>query len=409
MRARGFTIVELMVSIVVAGVALVGVYFYYATVQYAMREEGRISQAQVNARLGMELVATDLQRAGYLATPNSRVDPMVCPASLIQVQPVIHRNGNGMVFERDQAMPGRALPSAGTNVNVFPDDVILYADYLNANEYLAQTIDADTGTVKLQPLLDYGDPFQPPDAGMPMRMTDAEFALLFPTSAFLRIVNRHGFMQFTTVTGVGGFDARTIMVNPRPIRYSPTDPCGVEGWCEGCRVNVVTGVWYRIEAYLDDPATPTVNEALQTDLVRYELDQNRQLIPGTREVVVENAVDFQVWFRVLLPGSGGSAFDIDVAQDVPLDATVGIGRGDLLFDGTAAARPELIRSAVVRLTVRTRIEDPKFVHRARTLPSERIKSFDLYPGTPGAAHVRTYTTEVQMPNLAFRNLLGGAP
>jgi len=70
--------VELLVSIVVAGVALTGIYYYYAIVQQTMREQSRLSETQLEARLGMELLASDLQRAGYLATPNSRVDRMVC-------------------------------------------------------------------------------------------------------------------------------------------------------------------------------------------------------------------------------------------------------------------------------------------------------------------------------------------
>jgi len=37
MSRRGFTIVELLVSIVVASVALAGIYYYYSTVQYSMR------------------------------------------------------------------------------------------------------------------------------------------------------------------------------------------------------------------------------------------------------------------------------------------------------------------------------------------------------------------------------------
>lgn len=410
--ARGFTIVELMVSLVVAAVALIGIYYYYATVQQTMREQGRISQAQLEARLGVELISADLQRAGFLATPNSDRDPLVCrPEGMtpLRIHPIVFRNGgtDGRIFARNATAPALAVPNAAQNTNVSPDDVILYGNYLNANEYLAETINAAARTVRLQPLLVYQEPgMADGGAATPATLTDAEFAQLFPTTAFLRIVNRHGFAQFTRIVGVSGFAARTLTVSPAPIQFSPATACGVEGFCEGCRVNVVNGVWYRIEqrAPADDPAT-SENETQVTDLVRYMVDQNGMPIPATRETVVQYAVDFQIWFRAVQPGAGGTAtFDLNLSPDIPDDATVVIGGAVNPPDGTLTARPEAIRAAIVRVTVRTRIEDPKFPFQARPDRRQRIKAWEVYPAAEGAAHVRTYTTEVQLPNIAFANL-----
>lgn len=412
MSRRGFTIIELMVSIVVAAVALIGIYYYYATVQQSMREQGRISQAQLEARLGIELISADLQRAGYLATPNSDRDPLVCrPEGMtpMRVHPIVFRNGasSGLIFAPNATAPSVAVPNAGQNVNVSPDDVILYGNYLNANEYLAETINAAASTIRLQPLLVYQDPgVADGGAAVPATLTDAEFRQLFPTTAFLRIVNRHGFAQFTRVTAVSGFDTRMLTVAPPPIQFSPATACGVEGFCEGCRVNVVNGVWYRIEqrAASDDPSTPE-NETTVTDLVRYFVDQNRAPIAATREVVVQYAVDFQVWFRAAQPGAGGSTtFDINLSPDVPDDVTTVIGGAVNPPDGTLTARPEAIRSALVRITVRTRTEDPKFPFQGRPDRRQRIKSWEIHPTAEGSAHVRTYTTEVELPNIAFANL-----
>jgi prepilin-type N-terminal cleavage/methylation domain-containing protein len=406
---KGFTIIELLVSIVVASVALVGIYFYYSTVQYSMREQGRISQAQLEARLGMELVASDLQRAGFLATPNSDVDPSVCRNNLVRIHPIIFHNGAaaGMVYAAsDTTTPSLALPNAAANANVGPDDVLLFGDYLNANEYLAETINVASSTVRLQPLILYPDPTEG-DAALQTAasMTDDEFAQLFPNTAFLRIVNRHGFAQFTRIASTTGFSSRTIAVTPAPIQFSPTQPCGVEGWCEGCRVNVVNGVWYRIEQRADDPATPD-DERRITDLVRYYVDQNRQPIAATREVVVQYAVDFQIWFRAAEPAAAGGelAYDMNLAPEVPADGTIVIDGAVNPPDFTLAAKPQAIRSAIIRLSVRTRMEDPKFPHQARPDRQQRLKSFEVDPLSDGAAHVRTYTTEVEMPNIAFANL-----
>jgi prepilin-type N-terminal cleavage/methylation domain-containing protein len=408
---KGFTIIELLVSIIVASVALAGIYVYYATVQYSMREQARISQAQLEARLGMELVASDLQRAGFLATPNSDVDPNVCRNNLIRIHPIIFHNGGaaGAVYApADTVSPSVPVLNFVQNTNISPDDVLLFGNYLNANEYLAFTINVASSTVQLQPLILYPDPSEG-DAALqvPATMDDDEFRQLFPTTAFLRIVNRHGFSQFTRISSVSSFDTRTITVSPAPIQFSPTQPCGVEGWCEGCRVNVVNGVWYRIEQRPDDAST-IEDERLITDLVRYYVDQDRLPIAATREVVVQYAVDFQIWFRAAQPQSGGGSatFDMDLTPDIPNDGTTMLGTGAAVPppDFQLSARPQAIRSAIVRLSVRTRLEDPKFPHQARPDRQTRLKSFDLQPTAEGAAHVRTYTTEVEMPNIAFANL-----
>jgi len=61
--------------------------------------------------------------------------------------------------------------------------VILYGNYLNASEYLAETIDVATATVRLQPLQRYPDPSAGSGAvAVPAAMTDDEFRQLFPTS-----------------------------------------------------------------------------------------------------------------------------------------------------------------------------------------------------------------------------------
>ena len=409
MRSKGFTIVELLVSVVVAGVALAGIYYYYSAVQGSMREQGRISQAQLEARLGMELIASDLQRAGFLATPNSVVDPSVTQqapgATALQlIQPIVFHDGTvGKVWPASADF----VPNAPQNVNIAPDDVTLYGNYLNADEYLADTINAAAGTVRLQPLLNYPIPGTATGGAAPLLvLNNQQFQELFPLTAFLRIVNRSGIAQFTRIASVD-FPTLKITVNPLPLQDGPGQTGGIVGFCDGCRVNVVNGVLYRIERRLNDPATPD-DESLITDLVRYFVNQAGAPLPAVREVVVAYAVDFQVWFRACQPGAGGGAATatINLNPNIPLDNVVVIGGAAIPLDGTLAAHPELIRSAIVRVTVRTRTEDPKFMFRPRTDPQDRIKAFDVYPTAEGAAHVRSYTTEVEMPNIAFMSLGG---
>ncbi|MDI7266900.1 MAG: prepilin-type N-terminal cleavage/methylation domain-containing protein [Myxococcota bacterium] len=381
----GFTIVELLVSIVIAGAALVGVYYYYATVQYSMREQAKISQAQLSARLGMELLASDLQRAGYLATPNTQADPLVVPNPALNVifHAILHRN------EDPQSVTGNAT----ANPNVNPDSLLLRGNYHNADEYLVNQIVAGGGAVFLQPLLAYPLPqYATGTGGQPLILDDEAFCRLFPRDALLRMVDMQGFMQFNPVLGCGGGVLRSVAVVP-PIQQWDADKGPVfGGYCEGCRVNVVNGVLYRIEIDAADPA--------KSDLARWMVDANGNPIDGTREVVVEYAVDFQVWFR----GAAGGNPPITVGQGpIPADDVVMVGApAPMPPDGTPTAQPELLRSAIVRLVVRTRLEDPKFEFMPRAGFAERIRSIDVAP-SPGAARVRSYTTEVHLANIALRN------
>jgi len=133
---------------------------------------------------------------------------------------------------------------------------------------------------------------------------------------------------------------------------------------------VVNGLWYRLERRTDDGATD-IDESLQTDLVRYMLDTSvdpPSPITASREVVVENAIDFQVWFRAAV-GAGGAAFTMDVADDLADDSTV------TLVPGRRCRAPgAAMRSAIVRLTVRTRLRTRVHVHGAVRVPTRRSGS-----------------------------------
>ena len=146
------------------------------------------------------------------------------------------------------------------------------------------------------------------------------------------------------------------------------------------------------------------------DLVRYMLDQDMNVIPATREVVIEHVVDFQVWYRQDDPeGASGPQpnVDMDWQPSLPLDNVIVLGipggTSPAPLDGSENAFPERLRSAIIKISVRTDVEDPDFPFIARTSAGE-LHRFELNPNALGAAHVRTLVTEVKLPNIAFRNL-----
>jgi len=73
--ARAFTLVELVVALS-AGIAVAGAaYFLSKSSLNVFESEGRLSQAQFSATMGMNRLVNDLQRAGFMANPNFVSEP----------------------------------------------------------------------------------------------------------------------------------------------------------------------------------------------------------------------------------------------------------------------------------------------------------------------------------------------
>jgi hypothetical protein len=418
-----------MVAIFIGAVVIAGVYAIFANSQRIFHQEGRIAQAQLGARTGLELLKNDLRRAGYLSSPNptpdpanpgSNIDPLVCfnhGLTGIQLQPVIHTNGTaGKVLDSSGMPTNIAYPSR--NADLAPDAVVLVGNYINTRTFLAQTINAPAGSIRLQTLAPTPPPGIDPEGATwsgSDPIGDSEFARMFPASvAFVRVLNRHGRMMFAPITGTSSATDQTVFVPTDALnQVSQTIQCGVEGYGEGSEVNVVNAILYRVEIDTTeqardqaDPGTPFK----KTDLVRYMLDQNLQVIPETREIVIEYVVDFQVWYRQDDPtGASGTQPNIDMQwtgslpEDERIVIDVPLGASPTPLDGSASAKPENLRSAIIKISVRTAEEDPEFPFIMRAA-GEPLVRFELNPNTEGAAHVRTLVTEVNLPNIAFRNL-----
>lgn len=401
----GFTLVELMVAVFVSSIIIYGMYSIYVSSQRIFHEEHRISQAQLGARLGMEVIKNDFKRSGYMSSPNINVDPMVCRnmggPGLLNIQPIVHTNGTaGVVF--NQAGSPVNIYRSDLNAGIAPDSVMLAGNYITTQSFFAQIIRASAGRIKLQSLQRLKLPGEDPTIPLPIP-TDPEFQRMFPVNSYLRVVNKYGFMMFSRITSVESAATAVINVNPPlPDASSAAVRCGVHGFGEGSEVNVVNLVLYRIEV---DPAEAS---GKKTDLVRWQIDANLNTIPGTREIIVEHAVDFQVWFRQDDPGGAPMPGrpNITFGPDVPPDSVVVIvsgGNPEPLLDGSLNAHPENMRTAIIRLSVRTAEEDPTFPFIARVAGDPLVR-IELEPGGVGAAHVRTIITQVELPNIAFRNL-----
>ena len=65
LRERGFTLIELMISIVISSVIVAGGYTVLTTTHKATISNERAVGTQQNIRVAMELIARDIKQAGY--------------------------------------------------------------------------------------------------------------------------------------------------------------------------------------------------------------------------------------------------------------------------------------------------------------------------------------------------------
>jgi len=183
--------------------------------------------------------------------------------------------------------------------------------------------------------------------------------------------------------------------------------CGLAGLGVGATVAPIMMVEYQIgslaarlgELYPVDTAA----RAAKTDLIRREFD----LRPGPEEVttaarlVGEYAVDFDATVAYDI----GNPTNTIVAQ--PAMRTLAFGDSNITtLVGTVtggSARPQQVRSLIVRLSIRDREQEPSFGWVARGTTSA-LTRFRVYDNRTGAARVRSLVTEIAVPNLAIRNL-----
>ncbi len=382
-RRDGFTLIELMIAIGVGAMVISGVYLVSRGSTRIFHEEQRIASAQLDLRLAMEMLRADLQRAAFLATPNSTVDPDVCPKPATALHAVRLFDGEGA---------GRVnLPAQ--NAFLAPDRVMLLGSYVDNDVYFAQqivgsTITLNTTTRSYEKFL--ADP--------------TLFGSVFANTNFLRIYDPSrpsGGVQFVGIASANLAAGTITTATPVTLTTGGSD-CGVTGVGVGAQISAVTFIDYRVDnisatapaAYPD--LAGTAGAIGRTDLIRRRMRMDRTPIAGSDRIVAAYVIDFNVDF-----------ITDDQPNPPPAEANLVPKLGAAaaaIADGSATARPQAIRAAIVRLSVRSRDEDPTFEFVARASALEMLTRYKVSANSPWATHVRTLRTEVALANLANRGL-----
>ncbi len=429
---RGFTIVELLIAMS-AGLMVAGAA--YALSRNALdvfQQEARGFTAQFSAMNGMTRLSADLRRAGFMTSANADRDPFRCgDISTGANNPDERRltaltvvRGSDAGYASDVGVTGgyQAFPTQYAANNRFPDRVRMAGNYATTEMFDLATYDAsDGGTMKLQtdsPAV--ARVFAEAQNGGPSICDLFVRTQGTPVPRYATLTTAMGQASFVRVTnctstntaGNDNYDDVTLTVTflqassrctEAPKTIAPTVVIeyflhhvvdAADATAIGLDSSMATLTAPEAPALTgdaDDAANGSTTQG-RMELVRREVNANGVAVAGSGEIVAEYVVDLKFGFRALA-GAPPAVPGLKDFNSTNIDP----------FSGTYDARPEHVRSVLVRLSTRARTPD-RDDQDAGAVPAaaEPLKRFEAVPAPLRTrfARVRTITTEIAIPNMA---------
>jgi hypothetical protein len=384
----------------------------------AFQQEARMQATQYGSTLGLNRLANDLRRAGYMATPNIADDPHRCgpaptdfAANMLRainiVQGTDPNYGTDLVGGSTHPVDPRLIQSTNGRR---PDRVTLAGNF--ASGELFQVASVEDSTIHLQ------------DSSSAISRTRAQAIEGGPSvcglfrpggrNQFARIVDSVGLERYVIITDcaetaddTGAYptyrDVRLTYANtagwsappcvPPVITNATVNPVNVVDYSiVNVRDAAVRASWGLDDSYgamvgsLDANEAAITGDANRTELVRRVWDAGGNVVPGSGEIVSEFAVDlnFGVW-HVTTPG--GTAMALAPFKTIPV-----------------SVRPQDIRGVRVRLSTRARAADRVDGPDTNVAnPALPLRRFDVFADTSNVrqrfARVRNAFVDVTLHNL----------
>jgi prepilin-type N-terminal cleavage/methylation domain-containing protein len=362
-RREAFTLIELMVSLVVAGVLMATLVGISGTVQRSFGRSKDIIELQANLRIAMHGLVEDLSRAAYMYSPN--------PAQGVD------RRTLGIP-------PPQAQQAVDYDVNT--DILTLRGNYVSSRDYLWNLDDKD---IRCRNEMKFDgrccDAFGTGPDCFDFPFADGPgFKDVFCTGEVVRLDVGNGSFSYHTIN-TATEAGTTITLNPVPVRADQVQ--GTNRW-----ISPMTTVQYQMTndpAYVS-PYTGGVLEAQRWSLVRTSDD--------CRGTTAAEVADFLLPPTSAAPGFIIEPYNITTVGGVVPEVCMSEFGFTVDPDPTPIAAgtpidPVALRAAAVILRGRVETEDP-----ALTV-AHPDHSVDL-DGNPanGMAHVRVERTMIQLRN-----------
>jgi prepilin-type N-terminal cleavage/methylation domain-containing protein len=432
-RQRGFTLVELMVSLIAGLFVAMAVVSLATQATNTFHEEARTANSEMSLRTAVERLRADLQRSAYMSSGNYQADPFLATA------PGATRPKTG-TFNSLYKLAGIHLLSQGSlaltplsaNNGLAPDAIELAGNYTTTDDYVVRYMDAGgaCGGTRLWLAADSPAMWRILSQTNPDASLEAAFQPVAGSAFLARIADDTGHFQYIptctgktaglsgTGTGIGA--TPYVDLNTASIPILTAQSTGTNGGVTGLgvgrlRVNPVQTVKWEVRP-LDSALTgdgpymslaaPATGDASTGD--KYELFRTFVDASGTvtqqPELVAEYAVDLKFAFSAdkTAPGLAARTLTVYALSDDTNNATLA---DDITTN--ALTQPQRIRSVHFRLSTRSAVADRSFAY---TVPVPNPQQ-PVYPtrycvlqactaGQTGWARVRSITSEVTTPNLA---------
>lgn len=371
---RAFTLVELMVALTGGLIFSVFVFMLTRDVSRFFRNETGLSDATTALLAGYQRLRADVQRAGFLASPNFAKDIGRCPARTPTTGAVNTTNISGGTWATYDLLRDLAIArlDAGATTSTWltanglaPDELTLYGNYTTADQYpvrsySGQNIYLDPNSEELA------------RAGYDSSGTGSAAAAvlqrIFAAGTILRVVSADtGEEQYTIVTAAAAATAGApILTIPATtlVAKSSTTSCGIRGLGADLLVNPVNIIRYRLGSLSDNAAFAALYGGTggsagadaawpRLDLLREELNPNSALDPLSQEIVAEFAVDFRVGVQVTNATTGA----LETYPEGNANLNRFLGQSTVAPATEANNGPQLIRALQPRLAIRSRVPD----------------------------------------------------
>ena len=423
---RGFTLVELMVSLVMGLIIALAVVGLAQTATTTFYEQARLSATEGAVRTSVERLRNDLMRVSYMVTGNIKADPNVAK---IKDSPAPWRYNELRDLQGLRVRVGQSPAATDTTMqfNGMKPDLVEVTGNLTSDDSYAgviemggtcagggQKVSLDARSDAAVRTLFNGAT----DVAGVEKAVKAAFLPVDGKKFIVQVMDGTGCYHYAPVCAVNVLDANRVEIHiegdsKRAVLYANSpggeyeNPPGVDRNCgsgNGGPVNIAPVMRARwsikptVTSLRPDPQVEP--DTGKFDLVRELLDFNGTVIGS--EVIAEYAIDLRIGIVVDDPTVVAGAdpvkvFDMDTATAAQIEAYTGPGVAPVT-PGTPVAGPHRIRSLRFRVAARTGNPDRRAPITGMPYATRYCVDNIAVASCKRFARVRSLTSEVAMMN-----------
>jgi prepilin-type N-terminal cleavage/methylation domain-containing protein len=384
----GFTLVELMVSVILFSIVVVAVFSFFTAMSNVFHSQEQVVDAQSNLRFAVDFLSKDARRAGYLGTPSAENDALVCPKPASPPAGVLYA---GVRVINADPLAGVYAGGAdqAANGDIFPDTMYLMGSFEVSEPFPLDGVTTTGGQldgVETARILGGGDPGE----------NETRFNAVFMQDRMVKVTGPNNQSQLGFITGAAWNVAQPTVSVSGLVAQQGNVGCGIQGLSgQNYEISVLNLMRYQVRQSAGDET--------RSDLLRAEINpRTGAVFPGTEVSLLDYVVDFQAWVDM---DTG-----IGAQPNMVRDLVPGDDLGNVPWSQTTG-QWQRARALYVTVSARTPREDPTLFHAPRVSQAsgeadifQPLLTFNLDEDEQGAAHVVTQTAVIELQNLTLRNL-----